>query len=70
MAHACGGSGESGSFPPSSYIKERQGLDNNGERVAIQEYHKPNHGGGEVAGTCGDSGEHSGLRSSGGLVMN
>ena len=47
MAHACGMSGEPGSFPSSSNFKESQGLENSVEMMAIQEQNKSKHRGGK-----------------------
>ena len=47
MAHACGRSGEPRSLPSSSDLKERQGLENSVEMMAIQEQNKSKHRGGK-----------------------
>ena len=47
MAHSCGMSGEPGSFPSSSDLKESQGLENSVEMMAIQEQNKSKHRGGK-----------------------
>lgn len=53
-------------FPPTSYLRNRQGLNNDGERVR----NSMNKSTGEkVVGASGDSEEHSGLRGSGELLI-
>lgn len=54
-------------FPPTSYLRNRQGLNNNGERVR-NSINKTT--GEKVLGAPGDSEEHRGLRGSGELLIN
>lgn len=62
MAYTCGRPKEPGILPTSSHPKDRQGPNNNGERMAMQEPRKQKHGGEKVAGAFGDCKEQRGLK--------